>query len=302
MSRSTRALTAFALATVPLLGAAQAPLPTAGGGLEQLARNKESMVARLLTDSPLARRVSDSGDAQALALYADAQAHFEAARGFLAAGDAAAANAAFDAAMQAMHQARKVLPNALGGDEMQLRFGGLLKSLESLRRSYRERFQAEGPAGTAAPAAAEGRLATIDALVEAARQQAAGGRVADGVASLQAAERMLMDALQEAIGSVTVEYRREGATPKQVYRYELARNQSFVELVPIAVARLDPGPEQVAVMTRQVELNRELRSRAEQAAAAHDVAGAIGMLQRATEAIENLLREAGLSIPRDARE
>jgi len=55
-------------------------------------------------------------------------------------------------------------------------------------------------------------------------------------------------------------------------------------------------------MTRQVELNRELRSRAEQAAAAHDVAGAIGMLQRATEAIEKLLREAGLSIPRDARE
>jgi hypothetical protein len=26
------------------------------------------------------------------------------------------------------------------------------------------------------------------------------------------------------------------------------------------------------------------------------------MLQRATEAIENLLREAGLSLPRDARE
>jgi len=290
------------LATAPLIGVAQAPLPTTGGGLEQLAHSKEGMVARLLTDSPLARRVTESGNAEALALYRDAQARFEEARGALAAGDAAAANAAFDAAMQAMHQARKLLPSPLGGDEMHLRFGGLLKSLESLRRSYRERFLAEVPAGKAAPRAAEGRLVAIDALIDAARQQTAGGRVTDGVASLQKAERMLMDALQEAIGSDTVEYRRQGATPEQVYRDELARNQSFVELVPIAVARLDPGPDKVAAMNRQLELNRELRGRAEQAAAARDVAGATEMLQRATAAIEDLLREAGLSIPRDARE
>jgi hypothetical protein len=297
-----RALVAALLAAAPLVATAHGPLPTTDGGLEQLARNKESMVARLLTDSPLARRVSESSDPQALALYAEAQANFETARGFLAAGDAAGANAGFDAAMQAMHQARKLLPNPLGADENQLRFGGLLKSLESLRRSYRERFQIEVPAGKAVPAAVEGRLAAIDALLDTARQQAAGGRVADGVTSLQAAERMLMDALQEAIGSATVEYRRGGATSEQIYRDELARNQSFVELVPIAVARLQPRPEQVAAMNRQLELNRELRARAEQAAAAHDVAAATGMLQRATEAIEDLLREAGLSIPRDARE
>ncbi len=290
------------LATLPLLGEAQSPLPTTDGGVEQLARNKQTMVERLLGDSPLARRVLESQDPAALALYEDARARFEEARASLAAGDATAANAAFDAAMQAMHQARKLLPSTLGSDETQVRFAALLGSVESLRRSYLDRARADVPAGKPLAPHSEERLAAVDALLEKARKEAAGARAAAGVATLQQAERLLMDALQAAIGSETVEYRRQGRSPEQVFRDELARNQSFVELVPIALARLDPSPEQVAAMNRQVEANRALRGRAEAAAAAQDLDGAIGILHQATEAIENLLREAGLSIPREPRE
>lgn len=309
MSRSTQILVVVMLAALPLIGEAQsppvepvpAPLPTAEGGVERLARSKESMVARLLGDSPLARRIAESQHPQALALYHDAHKRLDEARAFLSSGAASEANIALDAAMQLMHQARRLLPDAIGEDaELQVRFGGLLKSLESLRRSYQERFLADVPAGKPVPAASNEHLAAIDAIIAQAREQASDGRVADGVANLQKAERMLMSALQEAIGSDTVEYRKQGRTLQQVYRDELARNQSFVELVPIALGRLNPGPELAAALRRQAELNAEARARAEQRAAARELGAATDILQQATGAIEDLLREAGLAIPRDS--
>jgi len=311
MRRATCFVVSIAFAVLPLVSDAQSPppergpgpLPTAEGGVEQLARNKEAMVARLLGDSPLARRILESNHPPAIALYRDAQQRFGEARTLLAAGSAAQANEGFDVAMQAMHQARKLLPDTIGGDaELQVRFGGLLKSLESLRKSYKERFFVDVPAGKGAPAEAEKQLAAIDVIIGTARQDASAGRIADGVARLQKAERMLMVALQEAIGSDTVEYRKQGRSPEQIYRDELGRNQSFVELVPVALNHLNPGPDRAAALQRQVQLSAEARSRAERTAAARDYGAAAEILQQATTAIEDLLRDAGLAIPRDSRD
>lgn len=311
MRRSACFMVSIATAVLPLVSDAQSPppeqfpgpLPTAEGGVGQLARNKGAMVERLLGESALARRILESNHGPALTLYRNAQERFAEARALLAAGSSIEANAGFDAAMQAMHQARKLLPDTIGGDaELQVRFGGLLKSLESLRRSYKERFLAEVPAGKAAPAEAEKKLASIDDIVAKARQDASQGRVGDGVASLQKAERLLMIALQEAIGSDTVEYRKQGRSPEQIYRDELGRNQSFIELVPVALTQLNPAPEKTLALQRQVEFSAEARLRAERAAASRDYAAATDILLQVTTAIEDLLREAGLAIPRDLRE
>ncbi len=300
MGRSAPVLGMLAFVAAPLIAAAQTA-PNSTGGVEQLARNKEAMVARMLNESPLAMRITASNNADAQALYRVAQTAFVEARSALEAGEAQRANAAFDSAMQLMHLARKLLPTDLNATvDQTARFAAQMKSVESLKQSYHDRVTLMR--GAKLGMAEDPLLARIDILVEQARRQVAAGHVEDGVISLLDAERRLTDGLTEAIGSATVEYRRANGQPDQVLRDELARNQSFVELVPIAVGQLRPPPETVAAMNHLVEVNVSLRKLAEQQATAHNTEAAIATLRQATESIEQMLQQAGLKVlqaPRD---
>lgn len=294
MNRGTHALGSLLLVLAPLFAEAQmAPLST--GGVEQLARSKETMVGRLLNESPLALRIAASNNADAQALYRVAQTAFAEARAALAAGDAQHANTAFDSALQLMHLARKMLPAESGAAvDLQARFASQMKSVESLRHSYRDRLAAIRSEHPAAPP--DELLAKIDLLVDEARRESAGGRYEAATTTLLNAERRLSEALRDAIGSTTVEYRRASDRPEQVYREELARNQSYVELLPIAVEQLKPPPDTVAAMNRLVDSNLDRRRLAEQQLAGRNTEAAIATLRHATEAIEDMLKQAGVSV------
>jgi hypothetical protein len=294
MGFSAPALGLLAFVAAPLIAAAQTA-PNSTGGVAQLARNKEAMVARMLNESPLAMRIAASNNADAQALYRVAQTAFVEAKSALEAGDPQRANAAFDSALQLMHLARKLLPSDLNATvDQNARFAAQLKSVESLKQSYRDRVTLMR--GAKPGTAEDTLLGRIDMLVDQARRQAAAGHVEDGVTSLLDAERRLTDGLTEAIGSATVEYRRANGQPDQQLRDELARNQSFVELVPIAVSQLRPPPETVAAMNHLVEANLSLRKLAEQQATAHNTEAAIATLRQATESIEQMLQQAGLKV------
>jgi hypothetical protein len=294
MSRSAHAIGSLLLAMAPLFAEGQMA-PSSTGGVEQLARSKETMVGRLLNESPLALRIAASNNSDAQALYRVAQTAFAEARAALAAGDAQHANTAFDSAMQLMHLARKMLPADSGAAvDLQARFAGQLKSVESLRHSYSDRLAVIRNEHPAAPR--DELLAKIDLLVDQARKEATDGRLEAATTTLLNAERRLSEALRDAIGSTTVEYRRAVDRPEQIYREELARNQSFVELLPIAVEQLKPPAETVASMNRLVDTNLDRRRLAEQQLAARNTEAAIATLRRATEAIEDMLKQAGVSV------
>lgn len=287
-------LTWLAAALLPLWAVAQTA-PHSTGGLGQLARQKEAMVGRLLMESPLARRILESDVAEAQRLLDEARTHHVEAKRALDAGQDEAANASLDAAMRAMHEARKLLPqSATALPDARTRYDAVLASTLSLREGFVARLSAQ--------AQDVDSLSLVDGLIDESRSYAAAGRYAPAMESLGKAEKLLSTAHKALVGDQTLEYRKQFDSPEQVFLDAMARNSSFADLVPVAIAQLKPDAAMIERLNAAVLASREARKQASESARIGRYDAATLMIDDATRVIEERLAEAGLSLTRAARE
>lgn len=261
--------------------------------------HKEALVRRLLNDSPAVQRIDASGNAQAQAFFRDArERHGEALR-LMAAADLPRAEQELNEALWLAGKARQLVPDPmLRAIELRFQNRGLSRAIEALRDAYaahRARASGVGVESLAPDAV----LTRTRERLEQAEALAASENVHEANAALRAAERELMLAMMQALGSTTVHVSARFEKPADEYAYEAARRRGYLELLPLARAQLNPGREAVAAMERHAASSASWNDRAEKHAARHEYGAALEAMRHSTAALQGALTAAGLALPRE---
>ncbi|NJD87626.1 MAG: hypothetical protein FIB05_06400 [Betaproteobacteria bacterium] len=259
---------------------------------------KEALVRRLVFDSPAEQRIAASGNEKAIAELGRARAQHARAKALAEVGDYVGAQVELDAAMGSIGRARSLAPDAAArAAGLRARYSELQRTVDTLARSYEA--HAARLQGTGAGMAAQARLAAARAAQEEARGLAATEHLDGAVRTLEKAERELMAGLNATLGATTIHYAKSFADAREEYDHERARNRSYRELVPVAVAQLKPRREAVALIDRYVAANARSVESAEAHAAAGRLPEAADALRAGTNQLQAALAAAGLAVPRD---
>lgn len=288
-----RALAAAALcAAIP---AAFAQAEPSRAGVEQ----KEALVRRLLNDSPAAVRIEASGNGEAKEYFRLARQRHGKAVALLQAADHASAEGELNEAMWMAGKARQLVPDPMRrAIELRVQNRAMMRAIESLRASYRVHLaRARGLSRGAE--AGDARLAGIDARLDEASSFASSEHLQEANAILHAVERDLVSALTAVLGSDTLDYVQRFETQAEELAYELSRNRSYRELLPVARAELRPGRDATDLMNRYAATSASLLERAEKSAARRDYAAALETVRQATSYLQSALAAAGVILPRD---
>ncbi len=290
----TRPLLALAVILAPLLGfeaAAQEPAPGAGVAGSGAPRMRKLDVAkRLLADPATAQRIDGGSNAEAKRLWASARDKVARAEALLRERDIDAAATVLDEALKEIGQARRAVADPEPGrTASRLRYGHRLDSVQSLYASFQRRARE-------IHADAEEALATaLGERITTAKDLAAGDRTEEAAGMLDAVEKDLLLGLNRLLAA---ESRRSGLHPRapaEAYQFELARNRSYAELVPVAITHFRPGPEALKRIERDVQENLKLRDQARQHAAGQDYGAATDKLASGISLLQRALAQAGLA-------
>ena len=298
---SALALTSCACAAaISALGEAKvtSPAPSAS---RQLVEQKLEFLKRVLSDSPAAKRIEASNNAAAKKYLASAEENYRNAMLSVKRDDVAAADKQLNEATSLIGKARQLVPDPLAHNvEHRVRYAQVLDSVESLRISYQRHLQRARPqpAGTGAN---DALLAKVAQLVDSAKSLAQSEKVMQANKSLTEAERTLMVGLSRVLGSKTVEYAQRFESPAEEYAFELERNRSYADLIPIALDRLKPGGEALRETREFADGNRGLREQAQRHADAKDYRAALTALRSGTTRLQSALAAAGLRVPQDQK-
>ena len=265
----------------------------------QLVEQKVDFLKRVLSDSPAAKRIEASSNAAAKKYLASAQENYRSALLSIKNNDLAAADKQLNEATASVGKARQLVPDPQAQNfEYRVRYAQLLDSVESLRISYQRQLQRARPQ-PAETVANDALLTKVAQLVDSAKSLAQSEQIMQAGKSLAEAERMLMVGMSRALGSKTVEYAQRFETPSEEYAYELERNRSYADLIPIALDRFKAGGEAIRETRQFTEANRGLREQAQRHADAKEYPAALTALRSGTTQLQNALAAAGLRVPQD---
>lgn len=274
---------------------AQAPAPPASLDASTLASKRE-LVSRLLRESPLAKRVAESGDAPAREHYAMAEQALARADAALAASRAADADRELNDAMGQIGKARQRVPDpAASANQDRLRNATLSENVDTLVASSQRRVKLM-PAGRARDDAAD-HLARAERLAAEARALRSTSRIADSNRRLEEARGLLLQDMSALITGETVFYTAQFTSAEEELAYELERNRSYAQLVPIAVAQYRPTRDALLLIERYVEKSEAMVALGRQQAGQRKFDTGIRTIQEATDSLQRALRAAGLAVP-----
>jgi hypothetical protein len=86
-------------------------------------------------------------------------------------------------------------------------------------------------------------------------------------------------------------------TLQEEYAYELDRNRSYEELVPVALTEMRPSLDVIRSVGRYVERNQALREQAQAQAGRKGFRNALRILRTGTEQLQRALADTGVIVP-----
>ncbi len=254
-------------------------------------QNKLRLLDRLVNDSPTAKRLAASGDAQVRRVLENARKALATAHSALAAGATAEAESRADEALQQVSRSsRSVLDEgaarAAAREHYRVGRERVALFIEALGRAWRERGD------TAADHEAE-MLRLREALASATRLAAAGDH---GGANemLRELSVSVERSLSEARRNQTLLHELKFESPAQELAYELERNRSFALLLH-TLATQQGGESRASYLAQLAERNSALREEAQALAEAGEVPRAIERLEQASDRLAAALRTLGLA-------
>ena len=252
---------------------------------------KIRLTARLIADSPSAQRIVSSGNTQAVAHLDEGRLHHALAQELFGKGDLAGARREVDDALRHLGHARRLVPDAPARQAAaRQRHDALLASTERLIEAWRQR------AGERSNADATDLTAAIG-LVGNARQLAGDGRIDEANELLARAERYVLDGMTRMLHTTTLDYTARFSTPAEEFQYELAREQGYADLLPLALRDLKPAADAIVLIERYAQSGESLRAQALQRFNAGDTTQALAHIRTATLYVQRALLAAGLVAP-----
>ncbi len=250
-------------------------------------------VERLLTESSAAKKVDASGKPEAIAMKAEAQAHFDKARTLSDGGENEAAEAELREAIRLITSAAR----AANGDD---------KVSQKQTDDYGSR-----KGSVAALAKAHERIATekgMDDMNRALQEQVAADLVASDELLAQGKgdeARAMLDRSYESVkasleglrGGDTLVRELNFETAEDEYHYELDRNDTHRMLVEVLLAEKMQASPMRKTADGFITRAGELRQQAEEAAGKKKFEDAIRLLEDSTKEFIRAIRSAGVYIP-----
>lgn len=250
-------------------------------------------VQRLLTESSAAKKVDQSGDSQAIAIKAEAQAHFDRATEFHAAGDEDSAEAELREAIRLLTEAAR----AANGDaavtpKQSNDYGQRRDSVEALAKAH-DRIAAEkglDDMNRELQARVAADLSASDAMLE-------EGKAGDARAKLDDTYEAVKSSLESLRGGDTLVRELNFETKEDEYLYELDRNDTHQMLVQVLFAEKMESSPMRATAEGFIDTAAAMRADAEDAAAKKKYEEAIELLEKSTKELIRAIRSAGVYIP-----
>lgn len=282
---------------LPSPAIAQAAGAQSAASLQSALENKTRLVKLLLSQSPALLRIPQSNNAQAKKKLADVEALYAKASTEAGAGRPAAAVKLLDEALREIAAAARLVPDpAQQAAQERTRYTSLVESTRtfvSLYQNLSSRMAARKvaiPAGSFDFERVGGMLAKAEGL-------AAGGDHKNANAVLGDAYKAVVGALSRMLMAETIVYDLKFESPADEFKHELARNRSYEELLPLALAQMNTPRETATLAERYGQQSKELRDVAQKQAAAGDFQAALKVIQDATGQLQRALRVAGVIVP-----
>lgn len=279
------------------VGAAPLSQPTAGQTAGAAFASKMRLVKLLLEQSPSLQRIPASDNAKAKETLAQAQARYDQAVGESAAGHAEVAQKLLDEALRLIVAASHLEPNAAAVTARErarsLELREAIGNFQGLHKNMMARMQAKNPK-TPPPELDQTGIARF--MNQAAAQEAEG-KLREANASLTSAYMSVVQTLNTMLKAETLVYDLKFNTPAEEFQYEMARYRSYEELIPIALAQLQPTRETGKLSETLVRKSHGLRDQAQQQADGGDHRAALKSLQEADAQLQSALRVVGVAVP-----
>ena len=256
-------------------------------------QQKLAFAELFVNQSSAARRIEGSGNTVAQGFLRDARDKLQASRAAFDEQHFEQALALVDESLRLMSEASRRVPAESDQAALQERFKELLQGVETFQASYQRNYQRLSKQRHRKEIP-QLDVARIEAAKTEARRLAEEGDYAEAVQVLSRAQEDLNNALTDMLHEETMSYELVFETPKEEYEYELARYESYEELIPLAIEQRRPSPQTVELMNRFVEKAKGIKAQALPTAAKGDYKTAILMLQGATTHIQRALRLAGV--------
>ena len=282
---------------------AQAPVQQNGANVPAGLAQKQVFARSLVEDASAAERIQASQDAEALRLFALAKESYSSASAAMKEGNFAVAEKQFNEAMSAMGKARRLVPDAAAlATKQRAEYERKLESVESLKKSYLGYLKNTGrKPGAADKETEESASMGISRLMDAAKKHAAENQFGDALRTLEKAEQVMRSAMNRVLGSKQLEYTMKFETPAEEYAYELERNRSYLDLIPVAIVQLKPTDEAKKNIDGLVERNRVALEQARVYAGQQDYRQALASVHTGTSYLLLALTAAGLDVPQEPK-
>ena len=225
-------------------------------------------------------------------MYRQAQGKLSEAKEIAAKGDYAQAMTVVDEALRLMSDASRAAPDASQNGELRTRFAELMKGIKTFEDSYNKKVERLSQDDRKALDQVD--LKKNHEMVMQATRLADEGQYVEANKLLVKVQRTLTAALGAMLDKSTIEYDKSFTTPKEEYEYELARYQSYEELIPVAIEQKQPPARALELMDQFVAKAKEIRKQAEQEAGKENYETTIQMLQAATDHLQQALHIAGV--------
>ncbi len=278
--------------------AADARVPASSVDISKsLVVQKEALVKLLLADSPAVKRVEGSDNVEAKKNFTAARDAYQKALAALKVNDLRNADKQLNDATWMIGKARQLVPDPIRNNiEHRVRYAQMVASVESLKATYQRHLQR----GRIAPAG-DAHMINAGQLIDSAKREANAEYLEQANRTLGAAERLLMTHIGRVLGTRTIEYAQRFESLSDEYAFELDRNRSYTELIPIALAEFKPDSEAIRQVNYFVETNRQMREQAQQLAAARKFRDALAAIRGGTGYLQSALRAAGLQVPSETK-
>lgn len=278
---------------------AHAQAPASQAGIPPNLLQKQSFARSLVEDATVAERIKASQDPEAQRLFAAAKESYSHALTAIKNGDYAAAEKHLNEAMSGMSKARRLAPDAAAlAAKQQAEYAEKLQSVEALEKSYLSYLKsAKRKPGSKVSETDSSATLGISRLLEAAKRHANENRPGDALRTLDKAEQVLRSALNRVLGSATLDYAMKFESPAEEFAFELERNRSYVDLVPVAITEYKPKEETRQTIDILVRQSHDAVAQAKAFAEKKDYQKAMESVRSATEYLMNALGVAGLVVP-----
>jgi hypothetical protein len=258
---------------------------------------KLRLVKQLLAESPTVQRIPQSTSVQAKRKLTDAQVLYAKAEAEATAGRVEVAIQLLDESLRQIASASSLVPDpvqqAMQERSRNTELREAIHTFQALHKSLLIRISARKLQSSTVTA----DIDRIGTMVDKADNLTAAGSHHEANVVLNGAYKSVVLTLNKILAAETIVYGLRFDSPAEEFRYELARNHSYEELIPIALAQLNTARETALLAERSVQHSRELRDSAQKQASVGNNIAALKTIQDATIHLQRSLRIAGVVVP-----